>query len=233
VLSSRRGEELAELASSLPGEGHRVVVADLALEGAAERLCAEAGSVDVLVANAGLPGGGRLERFSEDELGATLRVNFEAPIRMARALLPAMLERRSGHLVFVSSLQGKVAFARSSVYSASKFGLRGFALSLHDDLHGTGVGASVVLPGFIREAGMFAASGQRAPAGLGTGTPEQVGAGVVRAIERDRAEVDVAPLLQRLAAGIGHRRPRLASILTRRSSAKVADRVVAGQAGKR
>lgn len=233
VLSSRKAEDLAELAASLPGDAHRVAVADLALEGAADRLAADAGGVDVYVANAGMSAGGRLDRVSLEELDHALRVNFEAPIRMSHAFLPGMLERGRGHLVFISSIQGKVALARSSVYSATKFGLRGFALSLRDDLDGTGVGVSVVLPGFIRDAGMFAASGQRAPAGLGTSTPESVGAGVVKAIERDRAEVTVAPAFQRFVAGIGHRRPRLASLVTRRSSAKVADKVVAGQRAKR
>jgi short-subunit dehydrogenase len=229
ILSSRKADELAKLADSLPGTGHRFVVADLAEDGAAERLVDESARVDVLVANAGMSGGGRLERFSRDELARTLRVNLEVPIQMAHGVLPGMLERGEGHLVLIASLQGKVALARSSVYSATKFGLRGFSLSLRDDLHGTGVGSSVVLPGFIRDAGMFADSGQRAPAGLGTSSPQEVGAGVVRAIERDRAEVVVAPLLQRLGAGFAHRAPRVSSLLTRQRAGKVADRVVEGQ----
>jgi short-subunit dehydrogenase len=226
VLSSRKADELKELAESLPGRGHRYVVADLSEEGAAERLVAEAGDVDVLVANAGLSAGGRLDSFSAEELDGALRVNFESPVKMARAVLAGMRERGRGHLVFISSMQGKVALPRSSVYSATKFGLRGFALSLREDLWGTGVGASVVLPGFIRDAGMFADAGMKAPAGLGTSSPEEVGEGVVDAIERDRAEVNVAPVLQRLGAGIAHRRPRLASRLTRRAAGKAADRVI-------
>ena len=230
VLSSRKPEELDQLMASLSGDGHRAIVSDLASERAAERLVEEAGQVDVLVANAGLSGGGRLDAFSEESLEAALRVNFEAPIRLARAVLPGMLERDEGHLVFIASLQAKVALARSSVYSGTKFGLRGFALSLRDDLHGTGVGSSVVLPGFIRDAGMFADSGQEAPAGLGTSSPQEVGEGVVSSIERDRAEVVVAPVLQGAGAWIGLRLPRLTSLLTRRSAAKVADQVVKGQA---
>ena len=134
VLSSRKQEALDELASSLPGDGHRAIVADLAEEGAAERLVAEAGEVDVLVANAALPASGRLESFSQEELGRALRVNLEAPIRMTRELLPRLTERDSGHLVYVSSLSGIAASPRSSLYSASKFGLRGFALGLRADL---------------------------------------------------------------------------------------------------
>jgi short-subunit dehydrogenase len=233
VLSSRKGGELTELARSLPGEGHETIVADLAADGATTGLAAEAGEVDVLVANAGLSAGGRLERFSEEDLAGALRVNLEAPVQTARALLPGMLERRSGHLVFISSLQGKVALAHSSVYTATKFGLRGFALALRDDLWETGIGVSVVLPGFIREAGIFAAAGRKAPIGLGTSSPEEVGEGVAIAIERNRAEVVVAPLQQRVAASIAHHGPRLASRVTRVSAGRVADEVVRAQGARR
>jgi short-subunit dehydrogenase len=233
VLSSRKPEALEELAGSLPGEGHRVVVADLAEEGAAERLVAEAGQVDVLIANAGLPASGKLVDFSQEEIGRALRVNIESPIRMTRELLPGMRERGSGHLVYISSLAGKVATPRSSLYSATKFGLRGFALGLRADLRGSGVGASVVMPGFVREAGMFHESGVRSP--LGTTTPAEVGDGVVDAIERDRGEVEVAPRVQRLAVAFAHRRPELAGRIASRGgrSSKVADDVARGQADKR
>jgi short-subunit dehydrogenase len=232
VLSGRKAEALVELAGSLPGEGHRTVVANLAEEGAGERLVADAGDVDVLVANAGLPGGGQLDAYSAEQLAASLRVNLQAPLEMTRALLPALRARGSGHLVYISSLQGKAALPRSSVYSATKFGLRGFALSLREDLWGTGIGVSVVLPGFIRDAGMFADSGAKAPPGLGTSSPEEVGEAVATAIERNRAEVQVAPLLQRLGAGFAHRRPRLAARITRRNAARTADRVIEGQRRK-
>jgi short-subunit dehydrogenase len=233
ILSSRKEGKLAELAAELPGEGHRSVVSDLAVEGAADRLAAQAGDVNVLVANAGIPAGGRLERREPDEIERALRVNLTSPIRLVRAVLPAMRERRSGHLVFISSLQGKAALPRSSLYSASKFGLRGFALSLRQDLSGSGIGVSVVLPGFVRDAGMFADSGAKAPPGLGTVSPHRVGEAVAAAIERDRAEVQVAPLAVRIAAGFAHRRPHLASRVTGRRAGDVADRVVDGQADKR
>ncbi len=229
VLSSRKPDELERLAGSLAGGGHTFVVADLAEEGAAEALVERAGAVDGLVANAGLAAGGRLERFTEDELTTAVRVNLEAPMRMARALLPELVARRQGHLAFVGSLQSKAALPRSSVYSATKFGLRGFALSLREDAREAGVGVSVVLPGFIRDAGIFADSGAKPPAGLGTSSPEEVGEGVADAIEHDRAEVQVAPALQRLGAAIAHRRPRLAARVTRGSAARAADEVVEGQ----
>ncbi len=234
VLSARKAEALEALAAELPGEGHRVLPADLAEPGAAEKLAAEAGDVDVLVANAGLPGTGRLEDFTPEQVKRALRVNLESPMLLAQALAPAMLERGAGHLVFVASLAGKAPSPRASVYNGTKFGLRGFALGLRADLAPRGVGVSIVSPGFIREAGMFAESGAKSPAGLGTGTPEQVGDAAVRAIEQDKVEVAVAPLQQRMLAHIGLASPGMA-VRTAGGSAgqKAAASLAAGQVDKR
>jgi short-subunit dehydrogenase len=210
ALSARAPDALEALAAELPGEGHRILPADLAEPGAAERLAADAAGVDVLVANAGLPGAGALTDFSAEEVRRALRVNLEAPMLLAQALVPALVERGSGHLVFVASLAGKAANPRSSIYNATKFGLRGFALGLRTDLVGSGVGVSLVSPGFVREAGMFADSGAKPPPGMGTATPGQVGDAVVRAIERNKVEIAVAPLPQRALAHVGLASPSMA-----------------------
>jgi short-subunit dehydrogenase len=232
VLSSRKQDELAELAESLPGGEHRTVVSDLAVEGEALRLVDAAGELDALVANAGLPASGRLDSFSQEEIGRALRVNLESPVRMARELVPRFSERGWGHLVFLSSISGKAATARASLYAATKFGLRGFALCLRDDLRPYGVGVSVVSPGAIRDAGMFADSGASLPL-VGTGNPEQVADAVVRAIEHNRGEVTVAPLRQRLLARIAINAPELSSRVAGRWAAEVADEIAAGQTDKR
>ncbi len=235
VLSSRKREALEALAAGLPGAGHRIAVADLAEEGAAERLAADAGPIDALVANAGLPGTGRLDGFSHEELGRVLRVNLEAPIRLTRELLTAMQERGSGHLVYVTSLSGKAVSPRASLYSATKFGLRGFALGLREDLWKRGIGVSLVTPGFVREAGMFHDSGAKPPPGFGTTTPAKVAEAVVTAIERNRHEVDVAPMIQRLLSNFAMRRPELAARIAYRrgSGTNIAEQVAKGQADKR
>ena len=209
ILSARDPEALAALAAELPGDGHAVLPADLAEPDAAERLAAEAAGTEILVANAGLPAAGKLEDFSAEEVKRALRVNLEAPMLLARALYPAMVQRGSGHLVFVSSLSGKAASPRTSIYNATKFGLRGFALGLRSDLAPSGVGVSIVSPGFIREAGMFAESGAKPPPGMGTATPEQVGAATVKAIEKDKVEIAVAPLPQRFGAHLALVSPSL------------------------
>ena len=134
IVSSRKAQELDELAASLSGSGHRTIVSDLAQPGAAAALLAEAGPIDVLVANAALPASGKLDSFTAEQVDRALRVNLEVPVQMTRELIPAFTARGSGHFVYISSISGKTATARASLYAATKFGLRGFALCLRDDL---------------------------------------------------------------------------------------------------
>jgi len=234
ALSSRKAAELAALAAGLPGEGHRTLVSDLSEAGAAEKLAAEAGEVDILVANAGLPGTGRLPDYTSERMVGTLRVNLEAPMLLARALEPQMVERGRGHMVFISSLSGKSATPLSSVYNATKFGLRGFALGLRADLDPLGIGVSIVSPGTIREAGMYADSGADPLPGLGTGSPQQVAGAVVKAIERNKVEIGVAPLQQRLLAHFALATPGISvKVASGSAGQKAAASVAKGQLDKR
>src|SRR4051794_31779855 len=139
ALTGRRADALESLKAEL-GDRVDVLVADLAKAEDVAELPERAAHVDVLGANASLPASGELLGFSATELGGAIDVNLRAPMQLPRALLPAMIERGKGHVVFVSSLSGKVPAAGSVVYAATKFGLRGFGASIHDELHGTGVG---------------------------------------------------------------------------------------------
>jgi short-subunit dehydrogenase len=233
ILSSRKQEELDQLAASLAGSGHRAIVSDLAEVGAGLALVRAAGDIDVLVANAALPASGRLDSLTAEQIDRALRVNLETPIQMTRELIPAFTTRRSGHFVYVSSLSGKAATPRASVYAATKFGLRGFALCLRDDLRATGVGVSLVNPGAIRDAGMYAESGAPPPPLIGTSTPARVGGAVVTAVERNRAEIDVAPLISEALSRFAANAPELASRLAGDVAAKMGDQVAAGQTDKR
>ena len=157
---------------------------DLSRRDEVDRLVQAAGQIDVLVANAALPGAAELTDLTQEQIDEMLEVNLRAPIALARALVPPMVSRRRGHLVFISSLNGKAATPATSIYAAAKFGLRGFALSLREDLRPHGVGVSSVLPGFIRDAGMFADTKVELPRGVGTRSPEDVAAAVVKAIDQ-------------------------------------------------
>jgi short-subunit dehydrogenase len=228
LVSGRREADLTRLAQDV---GARALVSDLAVAADVDRLGAEAvdAGVDVLVANAAHPATGMLSALSQDEIDHILAVNLRAPIELARVLAPAMVARGRGHLVFISSLSGKSAQPASSLYSATKFGLRGFGLALREDLRGTGVGVSVVAPGFIRDAGMFSRTGARLPPGVGTRTPQDVAAAVIRAIEDDRAELDVAPLGLRMGSAIASVAPGPAGwVSSKLGSRKIATEMDAG-----
>jgi uncharacterized protein len=231
VLTGRRTDVLEPLAAET---GARSRAVDLTDTDALLALASEYGDVDVLVANAGLPGTGQITSFSVEQIDRALAVNLRAPMVLARELAERMVARGSGHIVFMSSLAGKVAPPRGAVYAATKFGLRGFARSLRDDLAPKGVGVSAIFPGFVRDAGMFAESGAPPPPMIGTGTPEQVGDAVVTAIERNRGEIDVAPVTMRVGGMAARLAPDVAASVSRKlGGTRVAEDHVAMQKDKR
>jgi uncharacterized protein len=226
ILTGRRTDVLEPLATELGG---RALAVDLSDATEVDRLLAEAGEVDVLVANAALPGAGALESFSVEQIDRALDVNLRVPIVMAHQLAPAMAKRGAGHLLFVSSLSGKAASPNSTLYNATKFGLRGFALALRAELRASGVGVSVVCPGFIRDAGMFAEAEVKLPRGVGTRSPEDVARATANAIERNRGEVDVAPFSLRAGAIFANVAPEIAATVTRKTgSDEIATALAAG-----
>jgi len=234
ILSGRSEEALQGLAADLPGKGHSVLAADLGEPGAAADLAGRAGAVDCLVANAALPSTGRITELTGEQVARMLRINLEAPILLSQALLPGMLERGEGKLILIGSLAGKAGSPRSSIYNATKFGIRGFVFGLKPDLVGTGVGVTLVAPGFVREAGMFADSGQSAPAGMGTTTPGEVADAVVKGIRTDKIEITVAPAFQKTMAHLGLISPGLSHRIQSGSAGqKAAENLAANQADKR
>lgn len=231
IASGRKREVLEALAREV--DGVEPLVADLS-DAAQVAALAFGRHIDVLVANAALPASGRLESFTTEEIDRALDVNLRVPMQMARTLVPHMQERGSGHVVLISSLSGKMASAGASVYNATKFGLRGFGFALNEELRGTGVGVTTVFPGFIREAGMFADSGVKLPRGVGTRTPDDVARAVIRGIEKNRAEIDVAPLSLSSGARLFGSAPGLIAAVNRRlGSDPLTDAIAQGQRDKR
>ncbi len=213
VLSGRRESALAALSGELGGAPY--VVADLARHGEVVRLADEAGEVDLLVANAGLPANGDLVDLSVDDVVRDVDINVRATLVLVRLLLPGMLARGSGHVVVIGSLAGLAPTPRSSVYNAGKFALRGFAHALREEIRGSGVGVSLVSPTFVSGVGMWADTGQRAA--HPEVSPERVAETCVRAVRRDRAEILVAPLLQRWGARASTLAPGPMQLLLRSS----------------
>ena len=216
VLSGRREEVLSALAADLHAA---VLVADLADPAAPERLAREVGEVDVFVSNAALPADGSVDDYSPEQIDRALDVNLRAPIFLARALVPGMVARRRGHVVLMASIGGIATTPGSALYSATKFGVRGFGLALRQDLRGTGVGVTLIHPAFVDEAGMFAESGVKLPPGATTVSPRDVAGAVARAIERGPAEIMIAPLLLRIGTYLAGLAPAPVAAVSRRLGA--------------
>ncbi len=234
VLTGRKQAALEALAAELGGDRAEALAADLAERADVDALPGRAGAIDVLVHNAGLPGSGRLESFSQDQIDRVLDVNLRAGIMLTHALLPGMTERGRGHLVFVSSMSGKIPTARASVYCATKYGLRGFAGALRDDLRGSGVGVGTVFPGPIQGAGMWDDAGIQLPRWVPTRSPEDVGAAVVKAIITNRPEIDVADPSQKFGAALAALTPRAGARVRRVVPVEeLAERTAAAQMDKR
>ena len=214
-LSGRRAAVLGSLVAEL-GERAESLPADLSSPEDIQTLARRAGEVDILVANAGLPGTGTVDDYTLEEANRVLDVNLRSAIHLTHALLPGMLERGSGHLIYISSMAGKTPAVGASLYAATKFGLRGFVLALHEDLRGTGVGATAIYPGFIAEAGLWSDTGVKLPRGSGRlRTPDDVAAAVLKGIRRNRREIDVAPMLQRSGGWLTGFAPRFVAAAIR------------------
>ncbi|HEX6330208.1 MAG TPA: SDR family oxidoreductase [Actinomycetota bacterium] len=108
------------------------------------------GRCDVLVNNAGIPGGGRFEAVSVEEVERVVRVNLLSVLLVTKAFLPEMLERGRGHVVNVASLAGRYAVPGAAVYSATKHGVVAFSEALFHELEPQGVLVTAVNPGFAK-----------------------------------------------------------------------------------
>ncbi len=149
AITARNGQLPAEL----EGSDVLVVQADVtdtaSIDAAFDRIEAELGPVEVVVANAGVTRDGLIMRMSDDDVNAVIDTNLVGSLRVARRAAKGMLRLRRGRIVFVSSVVGLLGSAGQSNYAASKAGLVGLARSLARELGSRGITANVVAPGFV------------------------------------------------------------------------------------
>jgi short-subunit dehydrogenase len=227
VLVARSARELDEAAAEV-GDGALACPADVSSEGdlaaMLERVERQVGPPDVLINNAGIESASAFERMPPDAIRRVVEVNLVAPMVLTRLVLPGMLLRGRGHVVNVASMAGKQPPPFVATYASTKAGLIALTHSLRSELEGRGVGVSVVCPGFVTEAGMFAdaqrAHGGRAPRLAGAVSPDEVAAAVVRAVRDDLPEVLVNPGPARLAGAILELFPAARAILNERLGVK-------------
>ena len=153
VLAARSAAPLGQLVGEIVAAGGRALAIpiDVGDPGAPERLleraARELGGIDVLVNNAGVNHRGAVEERTGAELAQIVAVNLTAPILLTRAVLPYFRRRGAGAIVNVASLAGRVPLPHEATYSATKFGLRAFSLSLAEELAGSAITVAIVSPG--------------------------------------------------------------------------------------
>lgn len=199
VVSDRHEDGLTQLSNELRGSGARVegVIADLSDLGGVGTLIEQAeralGPIDIVVNNAGTDVPAAFTENRTEELTRMVDVNLTAPMLLTHSVLPGMLDRGTGHVVFISSAAAKMGQAYEGPYAATKAGLIALTQSLRVEYHHAPVGFSVVVPGFVEGGnGMYERvkdRGIRASKLLGTTTVDRIAADVVRAIERDAPEI--------------------------------------------
>jgi short-subunit dehydrogenase len=139
------GRDAARLAEI---DGARAIVADLAEPDQVRRLAAEAGDIEILVANAGIGYTGDFTAMTDSDIGRLLQVNLAAPIQLTHALLPALVRHEHAAIVYVTSIAGRMGVRGEAVYAATKAGLDAFAESLRFELP-RHVSVGVLVPGVV------------------------------------------------------------------------------------
>ena len=197
---ARREDQLTQVADACRKKGALQTIAsrhDLSSVGKGEAIVQECirelGGVDILICNAGYGVYGAVAEFTPQDMARIWQVNFQSAYESIYAVLPHMLEKKNGHIVLVSSVIGKKAFPYSAPYCATKSALVSLGEALWGELQGTGVGLSVVCPGYT--ATEFGKAALRAPSMVslpytgGGQPPTAVAQAIATAISRHRREV--------------------------------------------
>ncbi len=201
VATARREDALQALRSGCAHpERMHLLPADLldadGWEPLAARAAELAGPVQVLINNAGISQRATAEATRMQDVRRMMELNFFAPVALTRAVLPGMRAAGHGRVVIISSVAGYVGTPLRSTYAASKHAVRGWFDSLRAELHGSGVGVTVVCPGYVsteisqRAVGEHGVEHGKRDAVVEQGMPaDQCARRIADAIERERSEL--------------------------------------------
>jgi short-subunit dehydrogenase len=235
VLAARRSRPLEETAASLRELRVKAIamptdVARLeALESLVDRAIREFGTIDVLVNNAGVEAFYPYEELPLERISETIAVNLTSALLLTRLVIPHMLKAGRGHVINMASTAGKFGIPFGATYGTTKSGLINFTQALRAEFHGRGISASAICPGFTEQGGIYdrmrRQSGRTSPFVVGSTTADRVAEAVIRAIERDKAELIVNWPPMRPLTVLTALFPTLGGALIRRSTIRFLKRV--------
>jgi NAD(P)-dependent dehydrogenase (short-subunit alcohol dehydrogenase family) len=217
VLASRNSEALSALAEDLKQQGRQVIVipTDVTqreqVEALVREVIAQWGRVDILVSNAGEYIRAPITELDPADLQRSLDVNFFGGVYCVKAVLPHMLAQKSGHIVFVTSMDGKIGLPPDAPYVSAKFALTGFCEVLRQEVRDSGIAVTNVLPGRV-DTGMI--EDLRFTWISPKISPESVAAAILKGI-RKRKPIVIVPPLARLLYYINVFAPTLSDQLSR------------------
>lgn len=205
ALAARSSDKIAGLAERLRLHGIRVAAIETdvtdrrSLENLVARTTDEVGAPDIVINNAGIEAVAHFHQMDLDEIESIVRTNVLGVQLLTRLTLPQMVERGSGHIVNISSTAGKSVPPFMAAYSSSKHAVAAFSWALRSELADRGIGVTAVYPHYVSDTGMFTEWGKSPPVSLRGVTSADVVEATIDGIERNKAEVVVAPQLVKLA----------------------------------
>jgi short-subunit dehydrogenase len=227
LLVARSEAELRRLAAELSTDSKVSIAAmDLgaprAAQQVAEAAAADLGPADVLVNNAATEPQTRFHVLTPAEIEHVLQVDLISPLLLSRLLLPGMLKREYGRIVNISSLAGHTSFPHTEAYAAAKDGLTAFSRVLYSDYRHTGVSATSLILGPVKDAGVSART--LAETGLTASTafsvsPRKVATATLRAIDKPKAEMVISVGPGRMLKALMDYFPRMGPALNHLSGA--------------
>lgn len=202
ILSARREDKLKEVKEELGLSEDNVMVLPLdmknldSFEPAYNSIKEKFGKVDILFNNAGISQRGSVIDTTEDVYHELMDVNFWAPVKLTKLVLPDMLKAKTGHIMVTSSLSGKLGSPMRSGYCASKHALHGYFDSLRSEVHNNNLKVTIICPGYINtDISLNALSpdgtkhgkmDQNQQKGLSVG---DCASKIVKAVEKNKSEV--------------------------------------------
>lgn len=227
VLAARREEELMRVKRDLLSKklttttfAPIVLPLDLAaiheLDSKIHRIYEEYGDIDILINNGGISTRSSVLETDIDVDKEVMTVNYFGPVTLTKCVLPRMVNRNSGHIVFVSSVQGRIAIPSRSSYAASKHALQAFADTLRSEVDKHNIKVSVISPGYVKTAlSLNALTGSGEKYGVmdkatAKGyTPEHVANQVLNMISKNTKELTLSTIGPKAAIAIRYLAPDL------------------------